>query len=219
MLKKNIYPIVLCFLLMVAASPATARDLPVNEQIMYGEVERTSVLMEANAVFFQRVDEAGVTREEASEQFAELGWKYLGQGDVSTAAKRFNQAWLLDPENYLAYWAFGILAWDRDNNVDLSAAMFDKAISLKRRSGILADYGRVREMAGQTDKAIELFKRGLEVNPEEKRCYIGLMRSYEALGDWSMIRHWLEAGQAHGVFSDQEVAKYSTWIAESEKIQ
>lgn len=218
MLNKFIF-LVFCFWVMACASPAAARDLPVNEQIMYGEVERTAPLMEANGVFFQRVEEAGVTREQASEQFAELGWKFLGQGDVSTAARRFNQAWLLNPDNHLTYWAFGILAFDRDNNVDLSVSMFEKALSLKKDSGIYADYGRVCEMAGQLDKAIELFQAGLDADPKQKGCYVGLMRAYDATKDWQSVRQWLSRGETVGVFSPQEVAKYSTWISESEKIK
>jgi len=193
--------------------------LPVNEQIMYGEVERTAPLMEANEVFFQRVEEAGVTREQASEQFAELGWKYLGQGDVSGAAKRFNQAWLLNPDNHLTYWAFGILAFDRDNDVDLSSSMFEKALSLKKDSGIYADYGRVCEMSGRMDKAIVLFKAGLEADPKQKGCYVGLMRAYDSTEEWGAVRQWLKKGELEGVFTPQEVAKYTTWISESEKIK
>lgn len=218
-MMNKLYFLVVCFLVVACANPAEARDLPVNEQIMYGEVERTAPLMEANEVFFLRVEEAGVTREQASEQFAELGWKFLGQGDVSTAARRFNQAWLLDPDNHLTYWAFGILAFDRDNNVDLSSTMFEKALSLKQDSGIYADYGRVCEMAGQLDKAIELFRKGLDADPGQKGCYVGFMRIYDAKGDWQSVRQWLRRGETAGVFSPQEVARYSTWISESEKIK
>ena len=36
---------------------------------------------------------------EASRSAAELGWRYFCKGDVDTAIKRFNQAWMFD-RNY-----------------------------------------------------------------------------------------------------------------------
>lgn len=216
MLRQIVFLLFLAMFLSVV--PAQAKTRPVNEQIMYGEVERTEALLEANKLFLEKVDAAGVSRQQASVQFARLGWQYLGKGDVPTASRRFNQAWLLDPDNYLAYWAFGILAFDRDNRIDFSTEMFEKALSLKRTSAILADYGRVCERAGQTDKAIRLFKEGLAVNPMEKRSYVGLMRAYDANKDWKMIRHWLQEGERAKVFSPEEVTRYRNWLAESERI-
>lgn len=45
-----------------------------------------------------------------SKATAQLGWQYLFQkNDPVTAMKRFNQAWLQNPQNYEAYWGFGII--------------------------------------------------------------------------------------------------------------
>lgn len=206
-----------CLLLMVVS--AGAKDLPVNEQIMYGGVEVTDGLLKANEVFLQKVDETGVGRADASDQFAKLGWQAFGAGDISTASKRFNQAWLLNPENPSAYWAFGIIAYDRDNRLDFASKMFDKALSLKEHSTIYSDYGRIYERAGQPEKAIELFMKGLELNSKEKGCYIGLMRAYDDSNDWKTVRHWLDKGEEQEVFSPEEMAKYTAWINESERIQ
>jgi tetratricopeptide (TPR) repeat protein len=219
-MTKRIF-IVVCLALLVSVasiSVAFAKDVPINEQIMYGHVERTDALVKINEVFLQRVDAAGVSREDASIQFAQLGWKSLGQGDVSMAARRFNQAWILNPDNYLVYWAFGIIAFDRDNRIDLSSEMFEKALFLKKSAPVFADYGRVCEMAGEPDKAISLFKEGLGLNPKEKRCYVGLMRAYGASKDWKTIRYWLNEGEKHKAFTFDEIAKYKNWITESEKI-
>jgi len=217
-MTKRIYIVVFALMTVVFTSVVFAKDVPVNEQVMYGHVERTDALVKTNEVFLQRVDEAGVSREDASTQFAQLGWKSLGQGDVSMAARRFNQAWILNPDNYLVYWAFGIIAFDRDNRMDLASEMFDKALSLKKSAPVLADYGRVCEMAGKPDKAISLFKEGVGLDPREKRCYVGLMRAYGASKDWKAIRYWLNEGEIHQAFTPDEIAKYKNWITESEKI-
>ena len=44
-----------------------------------------------------------------SRELSQLGWEYFYKDDRRTAIKRFNQAWLLDPENPGAWWGFGAI--------------------------------------------------------------------------------------------------------------
>ncbi|MFA5177575.1 MAG: hypothetical protein WC440_05475 [Candidatus Omnitrophota bacterium] len=44
-----------------------------------------------------------------SRDAAQRGWKAYYQGDLNTAIKRFNQAWMFDRENYEVYWGFGLI--------------------------------------------------------------------------------------------------------------
>lgn len=203
---------------LIAASLSFAKDLPVNERIMYGGLERTPEMLEAARAFLKETDKLGKTREEASDHFVRFGWGYLDKGNVSMAAKRFNQAWLLKPDNYRAYWAFGVLAFERDNHLEKSTEMFERALSIKRHSGILSDYGRISEIAGRQKKAIGLFEEGLVLNPKEKACYIGLIRSHAALHDWDGARRWIDKGEGQALFTQEEVAQYRIWISESEKV-
>jgi hypothetical protein len=59
-----------------------AAERPINELPMYGGKHNPTV--ETNKKF--------------SESAAKLGWKYYYSGDVDTAIKRFNQAWMFDRE-------------------------------------------------------------------------------------------------------------------------
>jgi tetratricopeptide (TPR) repeat protein len=80
---------------------------------------------------------------------SDLGWKYFYQGDLDTAIKRFNQAWLLDEKNYEAYWGFGIICGKRavsgespKQNIEDSIKYLEKAISLTYpNTKILTDLG------------------------------------------------------------------------------
>ena len=45
--------------------------------------------------------------DKASEQLINTGFSYITKGDLKTAMYRFNQAWLLTPENENVFWGFG----------------------------------------------------------------------------------------------------------------
>lgn len=100
MLKKYLFSIIFC----VFAGMAFA--LPINEMPMYGGQHDPQV--ESN--------------EWASKEASKLGWKYYSQGDMTTAIKRFNQAWMFDRSNPEAYWGFGLIMGQRffDNNSEES---------------------------------------------------------------------------------------------------
>ena len=42
-----------------------------------------------------------------SKSVSDIGWKYYYEGDLDTAIKRFNQAWMFDRESVDAFWGFG----------------------------------------------------------------------------------------------------------------
>lgn len=44
---------------------------------------------------------------------AKLGWQYYYKGDLDTAIKRFNQAWMFDSNNVDAFWGFGLIMGQR----------------------------------------------------------------------------------------------------------
>ena len=80
-------------LMFLISAHAFAEEYEMNELPMYGGQHNPQV--EPN--------------KENSKSAAELGWKYLYRGDLSTAMKRFNQAWMFDRKNPDAFWGFGII--------------------------------------------------------------------------------------------------------------
>ena len=116
--KTKRYSVLWFSMLMVTAALA---ERPENELPEYGgQHERTLA-----------------TNPEHSKGLAGLGWKYFYKGDLDTAIKRFNQAWLFDEKNYQAYWGFGIICGkravaeeDSEHNIKDSIKHLKKAISL-----------------------------------------------------------------------------------------
>jgi tetratricopeptide (TPR) repeat protein len=78
---------------IVVLYPAYATERQINEMPMYGGQHNPDV----------------ATNKESSKSAAQLGWKYYYSGDLDTAMKRFNQAWMFDRENADVYWGFGLI--------------------------------------------------------------------------------------------------------------
>jgi len=76
----------------------------INLQPEYGNVKKTKEQLEDDRTFIETVLKQDTTRRKGSEHLVGLGFNYLARGDMETAMKRFNQAWLLDPKNENAYW-------------------------------------------------------------------------------------------------------------------
>ena len=88
-------------------------DYPINELPMYGHMQKTADQKRADKRYIEYVTKGGRSREAAAVGAARVGWNMFYRGDRSTAIKRFNQAWLLDPKNQLALWGFAVISIDR----------------------------------------------------------------------------------------------------------
>jgi len=163
---------------------------PMNELPMYGGMEKTPMEIEADNWFIEAVTK-DQTREEASRETSEFGWQYYYKGDLKTAMKRFNQAWMLDPDNPHAYWGFGVLLgersgkWGAFRKIDQAIEMLEKADRLSpQNAGILEDlaYSYTRKgfsekefynRDGQEffDKADTLYSRVRQIEPRHKLLY------------------------------------------------
>ncbi|WP_028980839.1 tetratricopeptide repeat protein [Sporocytophaga myxococcoides] len=72
----------------------------------YGLVPKTKEQKEADESLINDMLNKGFTRRKASEEFIDLGFKYLYK-DIKTAMYRFNQAYLMDSTNVDIYWGYG----------------------------------------------------------------------------------------------------------------
>jgi tetratricopeptide (TPR) repeat protein len=107
---------------------------------------------------YQRIDEEFIatvmkkfqTRTEAADYFAARGWDYLRQaGDCETAMKRFNQCWLLDPQNGNCFWGFGVLEAERGNSGKAVEYLERARALLPKTSEVRADLATAHGIQGK----------------------------------------------------------------------
>jgi tetratricopeptide (TPR) repeat protein len=173
---------------------------------MYGNVEKTPELKRADEKLFSDVLKTGVSRKKAAEKLANRGWEALKKEDPRTAIKRFNQSWLLDPNNGKAYWGFAIILDVRDKDTSGATEMFERARKLRPKDPrLLSDYGSFLENNGRQKKAIEVLRSAISINEKTPSAYVGLVKSYLALKDAKTALHYAQLGKKFGAPIDDRL--------------
>ena len=99
------------------------------------------------------------TQKHASEGYTEKGFDHYSNNEFNKSMKRFNQAWLLNPENPYPYLGFGLLM--RANNQYCDAYKMFKLANEKglKENGFLADYAyTASQCAIKNNEALTLFE-------------------------------------------------------------
>lgn len=166
----------LIVVVVACATSAAAKDYPPNELPMYGGITKTHEMVLADEAFIQAALKGGHTRAEASDMVVLLGWKYLRQGDLATAMKRFNQAWLLDPDNGDAFHGFAAMTFSRDHDAAAADKLFREGVGKPRQKpGIFLDYGRFLLMTQHPSEAVPVLKKALsfsDMGPEAEALLV-----------------------------------------------
>jgi tetratricopeptide (TPR) repeat protein len=85
---------------------------------LFGERTKTAGQIDQEIHFLNDCDRNFGSRSEASTFFATRGWDYIADGQLDTAAYRFNLSWLLNDKNVDVYWGLGVVCYQKDHLVD-----------------------------------------------------------------------------------------------------
>ena len=146
---KSILRLVIFFILsLLIVSSGAAQSI--NEIPMYGEKPKSPEVLKADEQFIQEAIGKAGSKEKAADIAIRRGWEHIERHDPKTAIKRFNQAWLLTPNNGHVYWGFAA-AVGQQGNLDESIRFFDKAIILlPNNARLLCDFGFTHIWKGQS---------------------------------------------------------------------
>lgn len=133
-----------------------AADQPIDQLPMYGGVDRavsTSLKAADDKLIADTTKHYG-SRGKASQAFVGNGFAYLGRDDLAAAMRRFNQAWILDPNNPEAYWGFGAVLHEKGQTCE-AMGQFQKALSFGRFvEGMNPDAARITTLCAISDKGL-----------------------------------------------------------------
>ena len=161
-----------------AADPS-ASPYPSNQQIMYGNVVKTPAMIASDKAFIDEFAAHGMSRQQGSNEMVERGWTAMNSGDMPTSIKRFNQAWLLDPDNYAVYWGFAVVLFGRDRDLASAERMFNTAIAKKADDpNLLVDYAKFLSTQRRFDEAIRTVDTALAIEPRTRNANAVLAVSY-----------------------------------------
>jgi tetratricopeptide (TPR) repeat protein len=146
---------------VIVGSATPCYPQPIDQVPMYGGADRSAVpsLKEADDTFIEGVTRQFGSRAAASAAFANQGFAYYRRDDLQNAMRRFNQAWLLNPDNADAYWGFASVLSDRQRYCEATTHMETALSKGGIQPGALPDGGIVLVGCAMTDAASDAARK------------------------------------------------------------
>ena len=148
---------------------------PNNEQPFFGFVVKSSEQKAADEKFVNAMLDAVGTREKAFDETTKRGWRAVTKGNAAEAAQRFNQAFLLAPEQSGVYHGFAVIAQMRFRDNDFADEMF--RIARKQPNplkSLNADYGKMLLIAKRPREAQEVLEQAVKDAPDFRDAWTNL---------------------------------------------
>ena len=176
----------MCFVVIQAYAA-----LPANEVPMYGNINKTEEMKKADAALIAEVKKAGYTQESGAKVAVQKGWAYHDKGDLGGAMRRFNQAWILDPENGDVYHGFAIIVHQRDKAISEAEKYFRMALSKSRVSvNAYVDYGRFLWLQNRYDESLTQLTKAIKISPKAYNACSNISFVYYKKGDFVQACKW-----------------------------
>lgn len=139
----------------------------------------------------------------------------MSEGNLDYAMRRYNQFWLLNPNNYRAYWGFGRVTLERYKE-DEAIGYFEKAIKLcddaYQKTGLFSDTGtaysyraastpenKPEERAHYFDLANQRFVASTTLNPKYGNAWLRWSQSLYREGKYADAWKKLKNARSLGV--------------------
>ena len=103
------------------------------------------------------------------------------QGKYTEAITKYNEALKLDPENAQANYEMGftlVQSGKGNDGIPYVRKAIEKTSSLQLKAACYDMLGSIYDNDHQTQKAIEAYKNGIQINPKYQRLYYNLGLSY-----------------------------------------
>lgn len=157
---------------------------PGKEQPFFGFAQKTDAQREEDDRFVKALVQAAGTREKALDEVVKRGWRALGSGKYPEAALRFNQAYLVAPEQSVVYHGLAAIAQIRFNDLDFAEELFRVAQKQPNPLKMLnADYGRVLLVAKRPKEAQPVLEQAVKDTPDFGDAWINLAHARLQNGD------------------------------------
>jgi len=157
---------------------------PNKEQPFFGFADKTEAQREEDDKFVKALVQAAGSREKALDEVVKRGWRALGSGKYPEAALRFNQAYLVAPEQSVVYHGLAAIAQIRFNDLDFAEELFRIAARQPNPLKMLnADYGRVLLVAKRPKEAQPVLEQAVKDTPDFGDAWINLAHARLQNGD------------------------------------
>jgi len=148
---------------------------PANEQPFFGFQEKTATQLAADRRLLAWFNSKGYSMSYAFNRAMANGWRALSGGKLDIAARRFNQAHLIDPSHSAVFHGFAIVAHVRFRDADYAEELFSTGAKMDNRMRIyMADYGRFMLVIGKKREALPILEEAVRDAPDDATAWSNL---------------------------------------------
>lgn len=178
---------IFCLLLLAQLACTSQTDCPegINLLPMYGDVKKCALQLKLDEEFILESEKQFGDRREASVFYVDKGWDYFNRDDFDTAMKRFNQAWLLDPNHPQIYWGFGNIL-GKKGAFEQSVNFLEQSIAIEPKNpnvyeSLATSYGQLylkTQKETYMNLRIKALRKAVALSPKKASAYGELANSY-----------------------------------------
>jgi tetratricopeptide (TPR) repeat protein len=170
----SIHLFVAALTVVVLSGCVTTGGTRIDNVPMYGQptIERPEVLKRADEEFIKQASEGIGGREKASVVWWMQGDKFMAEGNLDYAMRRYNQSWLLNPNSFRASWGFGRVLLEQ-GQLDESLKHLEKATQL-----VDDQYQKVALLADTATAYSVKANRTVTENSKERAKYFALANQH-----------------------------------------
>lgn len=172
----------------------------------YGNQPKTEEQQKADEILVKDYLAQAGTHRKASELLIKLGFNYLYKNDPKTAMFRFNQAWILDPNNENVFWGFGGV-YSTLGDFDNALVQYEDGLKINpKSSNIITDKATIfmtmYMKSGKRENinaAIKLFNQSHNIDPKNQNTLFKMSVCYYLIDDCTNAKkHYLECKKLGG---------------------
>ena|SRR5579884_2332121 len=157
---------------------------PANEQPFFGFIDKAPAQIAADEKFVSQIVQLSTSRQRALEETLRRGWYAFAAGDLATAGRRFNHAYLITPDESRIYQAFAVLAHVRFNDATYADELFRIALKQPNPAPTLrADYGRFLLITKRVAEARPILEQAVRDAPKFGNAWSNLAFARLQTGD------------------------------------
>jgi Tfp pilus assembly protein PilF len=139
------------------------------------------------------------SRAEGARQMIKAGWTAWAKRDMATAMARFNQAWLLDPENGNAYHGFALVTAVRDGTPSDMESFFRMATSKPNVDAeAFVDYGKFLWMDKRLDASQAQLNKALQISATARNARSNMAFVHYLKNDFANACTWARKAEGNG---------------------